>query len=181
MPEWAGVGRIFSLTWESNRAARPRLGAGAQTETLPARGDLSYPVATMAQTVEQEFMGGSKARVWTYLILAGLLLVILLVANFAWENPEDARSALDGFLGLPGWALAGIVAVVGGLVFLGGLKIEADWPEAVGALLIAGAVLAGEIMIGIDTFKVAGVGFMPYFIPLAIFGVLFGVGLLKSK
>ena len=76
---------------------------------------------------------------------------------------------------------AGIVAVVGGLVFLGGLKIEADWPEAVGALLIAGAVLAGEIMIGIDTFKVAGVGFMPYFIPLAIFGVLFGVGLLKSK
>ena len=37
----------------------------------------------MAQTVEQEFMGGSKARVWTYLILAGLLLVGLLVANFA--------------------------------------------------------------------------------------------------
>ena len=39
----------------------------------------------------------------------------------------------------------------------------------------------GEVTRLIDTFKVAGVGFMPYFIPLAIFGVLFGVGLLKSK
>lgn len=142
---------------------------------------LSYPVPVMAQTVEHEFLGGSKAKVWTYLILAGLLLVGLLIANFAWENPEDARSALDGFLGLPGWALAGIVALVGVLVFWGGLKIEADWPEALGALLIAGAVLAGEIMIGIDTFKFAGMGFMPYFIPLAIFAVLFGVGMLKSR
>lgn len=135
----------------------------------------------MAQTVEQEFMGGSKARVWTYLILAGLLLVGLLVANFAWENPEDARAALDGFLGLPGWAICGIVALVGALVFWGGLKIEADWPEALGAAMIAGAVLAVEMMIGLDTFRIAGMNFMPYFIPLAVFVALFGVGLFKSK
>ena len=135
----------------------------------------------MAQTVEQEFMGGSKARVWTYLILAGLLLVGLIIANFAWDNPEDAKAALDGFLGLPGWALAGIVAVVGLLVFIGGLKIEADWPEAVGALLISGAVLSGEVMIGLDTFRFGGISMMPFFIPLAIFIVFFGVGLAKSK
>ncbi|KIG15316.1 hypothetical protein DB30_05743 [Enhygromyxa salina] len=135
----------------------------------------------MAQTVEEEYMGGSKARVWTYVILAGLLLVGLLVANFAWENPEDARAALDGFLGLPGWAVVGIVAVLGVLVFWGGLKIEADWPEAVGALLIAGAVLAVEMMVGLDTFRLFNMGFMPYFIPLGVFVVLFGLGMVKSK
>ena len=135
----------------------------------------------MAQTVEKEYMGGSKAKVWTYLILAGLLLVGLIVANFAWENPDDARAALDGFLGLPGWAVVGIVTVVGALVFWGGLKIEADWPEALGALLISGAVLAVETMIGLDTFVLFGMSFMPYFIPLAVFVALFGVGMVKSK
>jgi hypothetical protein len=135
----------------------------------------------MAQTVEQEYMGGSKARVWTYVILAGLLLVGLLIANFVWENPDDARSAIDGVLGLPGWALVGIVAAVGIVVFWLGTKIEADWPEAVGALMIAGAVLSAEMMVGIDKFKIAGMGFMPYFIPLIVFVFLFGVGMIKSK
>jgi hypothetical protein len=135
----------------------------------------------MAQTVEQEFMGGSKAKVWTYVILAGLLLVGLLVANFAWENPEDARAALDGFLGLPGWAIVAIIALLGVLVFWGGLKIEADWPEALGALLIAGAVLSVEMMVGLDHFRLLDMGFMPYFIPLFVFVILFGVGMVKSK
>lgn len=135
----------------------------------------------MAQTVEEEYMGGSKARVWSYLILAAVLLIGLLVANFAWENPEDAKSALDGLLGLPGWAIAGIIAVVGILVFWGGLKIEADWPEALGAALISGSILAGEMMIGLDHFQLFGIGFMPYFIPLFVFVILFGVGMVKSK
>lgn len=135
----------------------------------------------MAQTVEQEYMGGSKARVWTYVILAGLLLVLLLVGNFAWENPEDAKAALDGFLGLPGWALVGIVAALGVGIFWFGLKIEADWPEALGALMISGAMFTVEVMVGLDTFKLGGMGFMPYFLPLIVFVVLFGVGMLKSR
>lgn len=135
----------------------------------------------MAQTVEKEFMGGSKARVWTYLILAAILLIGLLVANFAWEKPEAAKAALDGALGLPGWAVVGIVAVIGALVFIGGLKIEADWPEALGALMIAGAVLAAEVMIGLDSFAIGGIAFLPYFIPLAVFVVMFGVGMVKSR
>lgn len=135
----------------------------------------------MAQPVEHEFMGGSKARVWTYVILAGLLLVGLLIANFAWENPEDARKAIDGFIGLPGWALVGIVAAIGIVVFYLGTKIEADWPEALGAAMISGAVLSGEVMIGLDHFKLFGMGFMPYFIPLIVFVIFFGVGLVKSK
>jgi hypothetical protein len=135
----------------------------------------------MAQPIEHEFLGGSKARMWTYVILAGLLLVGLLVANFAWENPEDARKAIDGMLGLPGWAVVAIVAVIGFGVFYLGTKIEADWPEALGAAMISGAVLAAESMIGIDKFKLFGMGFFPYFIPLIVFVIFFGAGLVKSK
>src|SRR5690242_1356843 len=98
----------------------------------------------MAQTIEKEFLGGSKARVWTYLILAAILLIGLLVANFAWEKPEQAKAAFDGLMGLPGWGWVGIILVLGLVVFLGGLKIEADWPEALGALMVAGAVLSAE-------------------------------------
>ena len=135
----------------------------------------------MAQTIEKEFMGGSKARMWTYVILAGILLVGLVVANFAWENPEDAKAALDGLLGLPGWAVVAIMFVVGILVFLGGLRIEADWPEALGAFLIAGGVLAVEMMVGLETFVVAGMSFFPYIIPLGVFIIFVGVGVAKSK
>lgn len=132
-------------------------------------------------TAEKEYMGRSKARMWTYVILAAALLIGLIVANFAWENPEDARAALDGFLGLPGWAIAGITAVIGAGVFALGLKVEADWPEALGALMIAGAIMAIEVMIGLDVFSPGGLTVLPYVIPLLVFVVLFGVGMVKSK
>lgn len=135
----------------------------------------------MVEVVEKEFLGLTKAKMWTYLILAGVLLIGLLVANFAWENPSDAKAALDGFLGLPGWALGGIAAVAGLVIFLLGLKIEADWPEALGALLIAGAFMAAEVMIGLETFMFGGLEVMPYVVPLLVFVVLFGVGIVKSK
>jgi hypothetical protein len=134
----------------------------------------------MGLTVEQEYLGGQKARVWTYVILAGLLLVAVLIGSFAYENPGEAKAALDGFLGLPGWAIVAIVAVVGALVFWGGLKIEADWPEALGAAMIAGAIMAAEVMIGLDHFALFGMSFMPYFLPLFAFVILFAVGMLKS-
>lgn len=130
---------------------------------------------------EKEFMGGKKAKMWTYLILAAALLIGLVIANFAWENPDDATKALDGFLGLPGWAIAGITAVIGAAVFGLGLKIEADWPEALGAMMIGGAVMAGEVMVGLDTFAFGGITVLPYVIPLMVFLVLFGVSMVKSK
>lgn len=135
----------------------------------------------MAQAIEHEYFGGSKSRVWTFLILGTLLLVGLLAAEAAWQNPDQARAALHGFLGMPGWTLAGITAGVGLLIFYLGLKIEADWPEALGAAMISAAFLSGEIMLGLDHFELGRLALMPFILPLLLFATLFGVGMVKSK
>ena len=131
--------------------------------------------------VENEYMGGRKAKLWTYIILLGVLIAGVLVVNFAWKNPELAESGIDSFLGLPSWLFPIITAVLGILVFWLGLKIESDWPEALGALLIAGSVAAGEIMIGWNTFALGGLVVVPYVIPIVTFLILLAIGMNKSR
>lgn len=131
--------------------------------------------------VENEYMGGRKAKLWTYIILLGVLIAGVLVVNFAWKNPELAESGIDSFLGLPSWLFPIITAVLGILVFWLGLKIESDWPEALGALLIAGSVAAGEIMIGWNTFALGGLVVVPYVIPILTFLILLAIGMNKSR
>ena len=131
--------------------------------------------------VENEYMGGRKAKLWTYIILLGVLTAGVLVVNFAWKNPELAESGIDSFLGLPSWVFPIIAGVIGILVFWLGLKIESDWPEALGALLIAGAVAAGEIMIGWNTFALGGLVVVPYVIPIITFLILLAIGMNKSR
>jgi hypothetical protein len=53
-------------------------------------------------------------------------------------------------------------------IFWVGLKFEADWPEALGAALIAGTVTTFEIMEGWDKFAVGGMVVIPYLIPFGI-------------
>jgi len=131
--------------------------------------------------VEREFMGGKRSKIWTYLILFGVLIVGVLIANFALSNPELARNGVDKFLGLPGWAFPIIIGFVGAVVYWLGLKVETDWPEALGAFLIAGAVAAGEIMIGWNKFQLGGLTVLPYIIPAAVFLVLLGFGMTRSR
>jgi hypothetical protein len=130
---------------------------------------------------EREFMGRKKAKLWTYLIFGTLLVLGVLLANFALVNPDLARRSLDYFLGLPAWAFPAIAGVVGVLIYVLGLRIETDWPEALGALLVAGAVAWGEFLIGWDRFVVGGLAVTPYAIPLLTFLVLLMVGMLKSR
>jgi hypothetical protein len=130
---------------------------------------------------EREFMGRKKAKLWTYLIFGMLLVLGVLLANFALVNPDLARRSVDYFLGLPSWAFPVIAGVVGVLIYLLGLKIETDWPEALGALLVAGAVAWGEFIIGWDLFVVGGLAVTPYVIPLLTFLILLMVGMLKSR
>jgi hypothetical protein len=131
--------------------------------------------------VENEYLGGKKAKLWTYIILLGVLVLGVVVVNFAWKNPELAESGLESFLGLPAWVFPIITGVVGILVFWLGLKIESDWPEALGALLIAGSVAAGEIMVGWNHFALGGLVVVPYVIPVITFLVLLAIGMNKSR
>ncbi len=130
---------------------------------------------------EREFMGRKKAKLWTYLIFGTVLALGILLANFAVVNPALARRGVDYVLGLPAGAFPVIAGVVGALIYVLGLKIETDWPEALGALLIAGAVAWGEFLIGWDRFVVGGLAVTPYVIPLLTFLVLLMVGMLKSR
>jgi hypothetical protein len=130
---------------------------------------------------EREFMGRKKAKVWTYLIFGTLLVLGVLLANFALVNPDLTRRSVDYFFGLPSRAFPVIAGVLGMLIYTFGLMIETDWPEALGALLIAGSVAWAEFLIGWDRFVVAGVAVTPYAIPLLTFLVLLMVGIVKSR
>jgi hypothetical protein len=79
---------------------------------------------------EREFMGRKKAKLWTYLIFGTLLVLGVLLANFALVNPDLTRRSVDSFLGLPSWTFPVIAGVAGVLIYMLGLRIETDWPEA---------------------------------------------------
>lgn len=130
---------------------------------------------------EREFMGRKKAKLWTYLIFGTVLVLGVLLANFALVNPDLTRRSVDYFLGLPAWAFPVIAGMLGVLIFVVGLWIETDWPEALGALLVAGSVAWAEFLIGWDRFVVAELAVTPYLIPLLTFLVLLMVGMVKSR
>ncbi len=106
-----------------------------------------------------------KGRVWTYLIVGCVLVVGALVANFAMKNPELAHKGIDTIAGLPSWAFPAGAAGIGALLYWIGLKIETDWPEYLGAAMIAGSILTGEILLGWSKFELGGVALIPYAIP----------------
>ena len=124
-------------------------------------------------------MGGQKSKMWTYLILMVVLITIVVVINVVWKNPSAASSAAKSFFGLPGWALATVMFLVGATVFWVGLKIETDWPEAFGAFLIAGSVAWFEYIAGWSRFEI-GLVVVPYLIPLVVFVLLLMYGMKKS-
>ena len=128
---------------------------------------------------EREFLGGRKAKMWTYLILMVMLIVIVLAINMVWKNPTAMKEGFRTFIGLPSWALASIAFVVGVLIFWGGLKVETDWPEAIGAFLISASVAGFELIVGWSRFEI-GLVVIPYLIPLLVFVVLLMVGIRKS-
>ncbi len=110
-----------------------------------------------------------KGKVWTYLIMAMLFVVVIIVINVVWKNPEMAEEGVKHFFGLPSPLLAAILAVVGFLVYWAGLKVEPEWPEAVGAFLVAGAIAWFELIVGWRHFELGGIVVIPYLIPLVAF------------
>ena len=134
----------------------------------------------MSEMPEREFMGGRKSKLWTYLILMMLLVIGAIVFNLVFNNPSLAKDGVKSFFGLPGWALAAITFAVGALIYWLGLKIETDWPEAIGAFLIAASIFAFEVIIGWSRFAVGGLFVIPYILPIGVFVVLLMIGMKKS-
>jgi hypothetical protein len=134
----------------------------------------------MAQHIEGEYMGGKKSKMWTYLILMLLLVIGAVIFNLTVNDPGMMKNGVKTFFGLPGWALAAVAFVAGALIFWAGLKVETDWPEAIGAFLIAGSVAAFEVIIGWDRFDIGGIFVLPYILPIGVFVILLMVGMKKS-
>ena len=109
-----------------------------------------------------------KGKVWTYLIMAAVLIGTVILINVVWNDPQRAEEGIKHFFGLPGWVLASIATVVGGLIYWGGLHVEPEWPEAFGAIVIGASVAAFEIIIGWNRFDFGGIVVIPYLLPLAI-------------
>jgi hypothetical protein len=133
----------------------------------------------MAVEPERQFMGGQRSKIWTYLIGMAVLITIVLVINLVWKDPTAASNSFKSFLGLPGWALATVLFLIGAIVFWFGLKIETDWPEAFGAFLIAASVAWFEYIAGWSKFEL-GLVVVPYLIPLVVFVLLLMYGMKKS-
>lgn len=122
-----------------------------------------------------------KGKIWTYLIMAMLLIVIVVVVNVVWNNPTRAEQGVKHFLGLPAGVLAAVTAAVGALIYWGGLKVEPEWPEALGAAIIAGAVAWAELIVGWNRFDFGGMVVIPYLIPLVVFVLLLGFAMKRGK
>jgi hypothetical protein len=132
------------------------------------------------EVVEREFMGKGRSKIWTYLILMVALVAIVVVINLVWLDPGRASAGVKSFLGLPSWALATITFLLGAIVFWFGLKMETDWPEAVGAFLISASVAWGELIIGWNKVALGGIIVIPYIVPIVIFVGLLMYGMKKS-
>lgn len=122
-----------------------------------------------------------KGRIWTYLIFATALVLIAVVANLVITNPELATKGIDTIAGLPAWAFPTITGLVGLLMFYVGLKIETDWPERAGAVLLAGSIAGAEFLLGWQNFELGGLKVVPYAIPVVVCLVLMMVANVKSR
>jgi hypothetical protein len=131
--------------------------------------------------MEKQYMGSGRAKMWTYLILAVVLVAGTVIANFAMTNPETAKHGVDAFLGLPPFAFPAIAVGGGLLLYLLGLKLETDWPEGLGALLVAGGIASAEILFGWEKFELGGMVVVPYVIPVVAFLVLMGYSIARSR
>jgi hypothetical protein len=131
-------------------------------------------------TAEKEFAGKKRSAIWTYMFLAVVLVLGAVIVNFAIVNPEAAKTGINTLFGLPAWAGATIVFVLGVFIYWIGLKVETDWPEFLGAFMIAGAITAFEFIIGWKRLEL-GLVVIPYLIPLVVFVVLIMYALKKSE
>lgn len=126
-------------------------------------------------------MRSYKGRKWTYLIVGTMLILGAIAVNFAVNNPELAQKGIDTIAGLPSWAIPAIGTGSGGLLFYIGLKLEADWPEYLGATMIAASIVIAEVLLGWKNFELGGIVVIPYALPLLVLMILLMISNAKTK
>ena len=67
------------------------------------------------------------------------------------------------------------------LLYLLGLRLETDWPEGIGALIVAASIATGELMVGWEKFELGGMAVIPYVIPLVVFLVMMAYSVARSR
>lgn len=122
-----------------------------------------------------------KGRKWTYLIVGTLLVLAAIIVNFAVNNPEIAEKGIETIAGLPSWAFPAIGGALGLIIFYVGLKLEADWPEYLGATLVCASIVGAEVLLGWSNFEFGGIAVIPYAIPALVLMVLLMVSTAKTK
>jgi len=130
---------------------------------------------------EHETEWEHKDKMWTYLIFMFLFVGIIVAINLVWKNPSGAEGAFKSFLGLPSYALATALLALGALIFWLGLKMEPDWPEALGGAMIAGSIAWYEKIVGWSHFDFGGLAVIPYLIPMFVFVLLLMYAVRNSR
>lgn len=129
---------------------------------------------------ESRFMANIRSKLWSILIVGGALVGVFILLRYVLMSPSKAAAGYDTIMGLPGWLTPIVMIVAGAVVYWLGLKVRSDWPEVLGAGLIAGGVGVTEMKIGWHKFAI-GSSFTPILIPAAIFIVLIFMAQVRSR
>ncbi len=129
---------------------------------------------------ESRLMANIRNKLWSILIVGVTLLLGFVLLRYAIMSPDKAKAGYSTIAGMPGWLTPIIMLVAGAGIFWLGLKIRNDWPEVLGAGLIAGSVGVTEMMIGWHKFAI-GSSFTPILIPVAVFIALILFSQMRSR
>jgi hypothetical protein len=129
---------------------------------------------------ESRFMANIRNKLWSILIVGGTLVLAFVLLRYVVMSPDKAKVGYHTIAGLPGWATPIIMVALGAGIFWMGLKVRSDWPEILGAGLIAGAVGVTEMKIGWHYFAI-GSSFTPILIPAVVFVLLIIFSQMRSR
>ncbi len=120
---------------------------------------------------ESRLMANLRNKLWSILIVLGTLVLAFVLLRYAVMSPAKAKAGYSTIVGMPSWLAPIVMTLLGAGIFWLGLKVRSDWPEIIGAGLIAGAVGVTEMLIGWQKFAI-GSSFTPIIIPAIVFVAL---------
>ncbi len=129
---------------------------------------------------ESRLMANLRNKIWSIAIVGGTLVLAFVLLRYIVMSPDKAKAGYSTIAGLPGWLTPIIMVALGAGIFWLGLKVRSDWPEILGAGLIAGAVGVTEMMIGWHKFAI-GSSLTPILIPAAVFVALIIFSQMRSR